>query len=350
MTGSSLSLLTNENLPEWDLSDLYSSFEDPKVEKDLERCTQKVANFVSDYQGVFVKPEWETAKLLQAIKDYETIQDFMGRLISFSGLLYYKNVKEPKIQKFHQRIQESMTLWGGKLIFFNLELNQIDENSLQKAFTANQELHRYSPWIQRIRQFRPHQLSDDLEKVFLEKSLTSRCAWNRLYDETLASIKFEWEGQDLSLSQITDLLNHSNPEKRKTAALSLSKELQKNLPLLTLITNTLAKDKAIEDEWRHYPEPTSERHLENQVEPDAIEALVNSVKKHYSRSSHRYYALKAKMLGLEQLEYWDRNAPLPQGGEEQISWLQAREIVLNAYHQFNPVMADIGKKFFDHLI
>ena len=347
MPNPALSLLSDENLPEWDLKDLYTSLNDPKIKDDLKASSEQAMVFAGAYQGAFLKPEWEPAYLLQAIKDYELIQELLGRLISFSGLMYYKNLNDPTVQQFHQKVQEQVTLVGGQLIFFNLEINKIPENLLQDAFAQNTELQRYQPWLKRVRQFLPHQLSDELEKLFLEKSLTASHAWNRLYDETLASMRFKLGDQELNLSQITDLLSHPEREKRQSAALSLSHSLKEKISLFTLVINTLAKDKEIEDTWRHYNDPTSERHLINQVEPEVIDSLVKAVKGSYSRLSHRYYALKAKLLGLDHLEYWDRNAPLADVNEQPISWLQARKIVLTAYEEFSPVMAAIGQQFFD---
>jgi oligoendopeptidase F len=348
MSSSTASLLTNDDLPEWDLKNLYTSLKDPQIESDIKTAEQKSDDFLKKYQGLFITSSWNSNQLLKAIEEYEEIQEPLGRLISFAGLSYYKNLKNLEISQFYQRIQEKNTFVGGKLVFFTLEINQIAEDILTKALEESQELQRYRPWLKKVRLFRPHQLSEDLEKLFLEKSLTASQAWNRLYDETLAHLKFQVDNQDLTLPQVTDLMSGSDPKKRQQAAKALEKGLNHHLSLFTFITNTLAKDKEIEDTWRKYPEPASERHLVNQVDPQAIESLTKAVKSSYSRLSHRYYALKAKLLGLENLEYWDRNAPLPQQGEQNISWLQARTIVLDAYERFSPEMTKIGRQFFDN--
>lgn len=340
-------LLSEENLPEWNLSSLYSSLKDPKIEADKEACRHKTKKFIEVYKGLFLTSEWQGKQLLSAIQDFEALQETFGRLISYSGLLYYKNLTDLEIGQFYQKIQEELTLLGGELVFFTLELNQIDDLVLQQAFDQTPELRRYQSWLEKVRLFRPHQLNGDLEKLFLEKSLTSSQAWRRLYDETLVSIKFTVDGVELNLPQVTDLTSHPDPQKRQQAALALSKGLEQQISLFTFVTNTLAKDKEIEDTWRHYADPTHERHLINHIEPKVVEALVKAVKSQYSRLSHRYYALKAKLLKLDQLEYWDRNAPLSQEREDTISWLQARDIVLKAYEQFSPSMAQIGRQFFD---
>ena len=347
MSSSMVGILSEENLPEWDLGSLYASLNDPKIQIDTETCQKKTKSFVNAYQGLFVTSSWKGEQLLSAIQDYELIQETLGRLISFAGLSYYKNLTDPEIGQFYQKIQEEITLLSGELVFFTLEINQIDDLTLEKAFSQTDGLRRYQPWLEKVRLFRPHQLTGDLEKLFLEKSLTSSQAWRRLYDETLAGMTFAIDGADLSLTQVTDLTSHPEPQKRQEASVALSKGLNKQLSFFTFVTNTLAKDKEIEDTWRHYAGPTHERHLINDIEPKVVEALVHAVKSQYGRLSHRYYALKAKLLKLDHLEYWDRNAPLSQESEQGISWLQARDIVLKAYEQFSPSMAQIGRQFFD---
>ncbi|RZI45333.1 M3 family oligoendopeptidase [Candidatus Finniella inopinata] len=343
-----ISLLSEENLPEWNLNSLYSSLNDPKIQIAIAACNQNTKQFVETYKGLFVSSGWNSEQLLSAIHDFDAIQEDIGRLVSFSSLLYYKNLNDTEVGQFYQHIQEEVTALSGHLIFFTLELNQIEDDLLEIAFNKTPSLRRYRPWLEKVRLFRPHQLSGDLEKLFLEKSLTSSQAWSRLYEETLASMTFSMNGDDLNLSQVTDLTNHPDRQIRQHAALALSKGLNAHLPLFTFITNTLAKDKETEDTWRHYASPVHERHLINQIEPQVVEALVEAVKSQYGRLSHRYYALKAKLLKLEHLDYWDRNAPLSQVPEQAISWLKARDIVLSAYEQFSPLMAQIGRQFFDN--
>lgn len=348
MFNSQSSPLENEDLPEWNLESLYSSLKDPKINRDLETCESKIKTFKQVYEGQFLETGWTSQQLVQAIKDYESIQEHEGRLISFAGLMYYKNLKDPEILQFYQNIHEKINNFQSQLVFFTLEINKIEDLLLSKALNESSELTYYQPWLEKIRLFRPYQLSHDLEKLLLEKSLTSSQGWNRLYDETLASTKFNIEEKTYNLAQITDFTSHPHRKKREEAAKALSHGLMQHLSLFSFITNTLAKDKHIEDTWRGYPNPTSERHLINQVEPAAIESLTDAVKKSYPRLSHRYYQLKAQLLNLDYLEYWDRNAPLSQEEEANISWNHGKEIVLEAYRQFSPQMAEIGKKFFDN--
>ncbi|MCX7338387.1 MAG: M3 family oligoendopeptidase [Alphaproteobacteria bacterium] len=336
------------DLPEWDLSDLYQSLKDPKIQSDMDYCAKGAESFAQTYGGMFVGDFIQAYDLAKAIQIYENLSELLGRLSSFAGLNYYKNLTDSAAQQFYQETSEKITKISTHFIFFTLDINKIPDEPLQKALAESTELKRYEPWIRHIRTFKAHQLSSEAEKLFMEKALTSSSAWNRLYDETLASMKFIIDGQSLTLSHVTEMMSHKDPKVRRQAAMALSDGLNQNLSLLAFITNTLIKDKETEDTWRQYSSPTSERHLANQVEPEVVEALVSAVKSQYPNLSHRYYALKAKMLGQPTLQYWDRNAPLPDVAESKTSWLQARQIVLQAYEQFSPKMAEIGRPFFDN--
>jgi len=338
----------HQELPEWNLNDLYLSPQDSKIEADLKACTQQALAFSKRYSGFFLKDSWGGQDLFEAIETYEKTSEVLGKLASFAGLLYYQNLKNLEAQRFYQEIQEKITVIGTHFIFFTLEVNKIDDDVLNRSLESFPSLNHYGPWLRQIRTFRAHQLPENLEKLLMEKALTSSRAWNRLFDETLAHMKFNVDGQSLTLPEVSDLMSSKDSAIRHKAAMALSDGLAEQSSLLTMITNTLVKDKEIEDTWRKYPHPTSERHLSNQVESEVVEALVNAVKSNYSNLSHRYYKLKAKLLGQPILQYWDRNAPLPEIGDEKISWEQAKQTVLDAYHGFSPQMADIAKNFFDN--
>ncbi|MDP3371599.1 MAG: M3 family oligoendopeptidase [Candidatus Paracaedibacteraceae bacterium] len=336
-----------ENYPEWDLTDLYSSDTDPAIERDWALCETESAAFQAKFKGVFNGSAWTTSNLFEAITTYETIQERFGRLGSYTGLRYYKNIKDQDILLMYQKTQERLTNLSSRFIFFTLELNEIEDTRLEAAFATSSELERYRPYFDQIRTFKNHQLTPDLEKVFLEKSLTSSRALNRLYDETLASMSFNVDGTALSLSGVTELMSDANPTKRRQGAMALAEGLSSKASLFAFITNTLAKDKEIEDKWRTYASPMHERHLANQVEADVVNALVVAVKQSYPRLSHRYYALKAKMMGIPVLQYWDRNAPLSDADDETFTWLETRKIVMDAYQAFSPKIAAIAGDFFD---
>lgn len=341
-----MSSLNTALLPRWDLTDFYTSITDPKITQDLERADQLARDFAKKFADKFKGTDWSADDLVTAIQQHEAIEELLGKLISFAYLHYATNLTEPTVVKFFQHIQEKITAFSTHLIFFTLDLNNIEDAALGQAYKINSQLQRYQPWIDNSRLFRPHQLDNKLEQLLHEKSLTSRSAWVRLYDETLAGMTFDYEDKQLPIAQILDLLSHKQATVRKAAALSLSKGLTQRLPLFSMITNVLAKDKEIEDSWRQFPNPMAARNLSNQVEGEVVNALVNAVKKNYPRLSHRYYKLKAKCLGLDKLEYWDRNAPLPLADDQLIEWDKAQQIVLSAYQEFSPEMATIGTRFF----
>jgi len=211
------------------------------------------------------------------------------------------------------------------------------------------ETAKYAAWLRDVGVFRDHQLSDDLEKLLLEKQVTGKGSWVRLFEETMAELRFPLEGEAASLtaSEIFDKLSSKDREVRQAAALSIGQVLQDNIRIFSLITNTLAKDKEIEDRWRGYASPVSYRNKSNLVEDEVVEALTTSVKESYGDLSHRYYGLKAKWMGFDKLEFWDRNAPLPDDDDKRIPWSEAKDRVLNAYGAFAPEMAEIAKGFFD---
>ncbi|MEQ9571390.1 MAG: M3 family oligoendopeptidase, partial [Nitratireductor sp.] len=243
--------------------------------------------------------------------------------------------------------QESMTDASAHLLFFPLELNTIDEDAINAALDAAPAFGHYRSWIVDLRKDKPFQLEDRIEQLFHEKSVTGRGAWNRLFDETMTALRFEVDGEMLPLEPTLNLLQDPDGAKRKAAADALAKTFQANLRVFTLITNTLAKDKEISDRWRGFKDIADSRHLANRVEREVVDALAAAVEAAYPRLSHRYYKLKARWLGVDALNHWDRNAPLPETPQAMIGWEEARDTVLSAYRGFAPEMADIAAQFFD---
>ncbi|MBX9826899.1 MAG: M3 family oligoendopeptidase [Xanthobacteraceae bacterium] len=335
-------------LPEWNLADLYPSMDAPAVKQDLERGEAECIEFEKDYKSRLagiVASSTAGKTLAEAVRRYEAIEEMLGRLISYAGLLYAGNSTDPAIAKFYGDMQERITAASLHLLFFQLELNRIDDAALQAAMT-DPALGHYRPWIEDIRKDKPYQLEDRVEQLFHEKSVTGYSAFNRLFDETMVALRFKVGGKMLTQEQTLNLLQDPKPAKRKAAAEALAKTFKENLRLFTLITNTLAKDKEISDRWRGFNDVAASRHLANRVEPEVVDALVASVREAYPRLSHRYYALKAKWFGKKQLPHWDRNAPLPQVAMRTIRWPDAQDTVLTAYGAFSPKMAAIAERFF----
>jgi len=336
-------------LPQWKLEDLYESPESPRFQSDLLRAVDDAKAFAGNYrgklEGLASGPDGGE-RLFEAVRAYEALQDLMGRLMSYASLLYAGDTSDPARAKFYGDTQEKITAISGDLLFFELELNRLDDSRLDAA-TRRSPLSHYRPWLDDIRKERPHQLADEIEKLFLEKSVTGVAAWNRLFDETVASLRFPFEGQELTLEPLLSKLQDPDETKREAAAHSLAATLGENLRVFTLVTNTLAKDKEISDRWRKFEDIADSRHLANRVEREVVDALVTAVTEAYPRLSHRYYALKARWFGKDQLESWDRNAPLPNAATRTFTWEAARDTVLDAYSGFSPVMSDTARRFFD---
>ncbi len=285
-------------------------------------------------------------KLVEAIRGYEKLDDLLGRVMSYAGLVYSGDTSDPVRAKFYGDAQEKVTDASSDLLFFTLELNRIDDAKLESAM-AQGPLAHYRPWLTDIRREKPYQLDDRLERLFHEKSVTGHSAWNRLFDETIAALRFKVDGEELTLEPILNLMQDPEEETRHKASDAIAQTLKGNLRTFALITNTLAKDKEISDRWRGFEDVADARNLSNRVEREVVDALVAAVTAAYPRLSHRYYRLKAKWFGKDQLVHWDRNAPLPNVANKIYSWDEARDTVLSAYGAFSPRMAGIAQRFFD---
>jgi oligoendopeptidase F len=331
-------------LPEWNLADLYPAPDSSALRRDLERADRDTQSFAQKWQGRLA--DLPGAELAAAIADYEALSDLLGRVGSYASLYYVGDTTDPARQKFYGDINQRLNELTTRLIFFELELNRIDDKRLEEALQTPALAH-YRPWLEDLRKERPHQLEDRIEQLFHEKSLTGWTAWNRLFDETMAALKFAVDGKELTLEPTLNLLVSRNETKRQAGAEAIARTLGDNIRLFTLITNTLAKDKDISDRWRSFKDVADARHLANRVEGDVVEALVAAVRAAYPRLSHRYYAMKARWLGKERLAHWDRNAPLPDEDTAIVPWNRAQDLVLGAYAGFAPEMADIARRFFD---
>ncbi|KAB2912103.1 MAG: M3 family oligoendopeptidase [Hyphomicrobiaceae bacterium] len=335
-------------MPEWNLCDLYPSPDSKEVAADLGKAADEAKRIRGLYQGKLAALGKDGAALAEAIKAYENLSDTVGRLGSYAGLLYAGDTADPANAKFYGDIQEKITAITTELIFFELELNTIEEADLAGALGVP-ALAYYKPWIDDLRKEKPYQLDERLERLFHEKAITASGAWNRLFNETMTALRFEVadEKEPMALEPTLNLLMHPDGAKRQAAAEALGDVFKENIRLFTLITNTLAKDKEISDRWRGFKDVADSRHLANRVEREVVEALVAAVRAAYPKTAHRYYAMKARWLGKDKLAHWDRNAPLPDKPERVIPWADAQAMVLKAYGGFAPDMAKIAKRFFD---
>ncbi len=332
-------------LPEWDLNDLYPGIDSPELKADLDRAEADAKAFNAAHAGKVAGLNGDA--LAAAVADYERLEETLGRVMSYAHLVYAGDMSDPEIGKFFQGMQERVNAITSGLLFFALEINRIEDDALAEKLDRPALAH-YQPWIRDTRVFRPYQLADELEKLLHEKAISGRNAWIRLFDETMAGLRFEVDGEELTAEATLHLLSDKDGARRRAAAEALGRVFADNVRLFALITNTLAKDKEIEDQWRGLPAPDASRHLANQVEQEVVDALAGAVADAYPRLSHRYYRLKAGWMGLEQLETWDRNAPLPEDDDRLIPWPEATNIVLDAYGRFAPELGDLGRRFFDN--
>jgi oligoendopeptidase F len=335
-------------MPEWRLEHLYPSMDSPEYAQALARASAEAAAFAEAYRGKLdrmARAKDAPTTLAAAVKRYEALEDLMGRIMSYAGLIYAGDTTKPEHGKFYGDAQEKITTASSDLLFFTLELNRIDDAVLDAAM-ARPPLAHYAPWLEDIRKEKPFQLDDRLEQLFHEKSVVGHGAWNRLFDETIAALRFDVDGEKLAIEPTFNLLQDAEGAMRRKGAEALAATFKDNIRLFTLVTNVLAKDKEISDRWRGFKDIAASRHLSNRVEPEVVEAMVSAVRDAYPRLSHRYYKLKARWFGRETLDHWDRNAPLPKVEQRSIAWKDAERLVLDAYHGFAPEMADIAKRFF----
>ncbi len=331
-------------LPEWDLGDLYPGRDSPELARDLAVLAADATAFRARYDGWLA--DLSGGELGAAIAAYEKLQEIAGRISSHAELTRAGNVADPEIARFFQTTHERINAISTDLLFFTLELNRIEDSALDAKLT-DPALAHYRPWLRDVRAMRPYQLSGELEKLLHEKSVAGRSAWTRLFDETIADLRFPFRGRDLTEPEAMHLLSDRDGAVRKEAALGIGEVFGRNARLFGLITNTLAKDKEVEDRWRGFPRPISSRNLSNFVEDEVVDALIAAVRRSYPDLSHRYYRLKARWFGVEQLPFWDRNAPLPEDDDRTISWPEAENTVLSAYRAFSPELAVIGEQFFE---
>ncbi|MEY8830673.1 M3 family oligoendopeptidase [Sedimentitalea sp. XS_ASV28] len=331
------------NLPEWDLSDLYTSQDAPELKRDLDWLETACASFAADYEGKLA--DLDAAGFLDCVLRNERISAVAGRIMSFAGLRYYQQTTDADRAKFMSDMQEKITNFTTPLVFFTLELNRLDDGVLAAHFAANADLARYRPVFDRIRAMKPYQLSDELEKFLHDMGVVGD-AWEKLFDETIAGLEFSVDDETLNIEGTLNLLTEQDRNIREAAARELADVFAENIKTFARVHNTQAKEKEVVDRWRGMPTPQTGRHLSNDVEPEVVEALRKAVVAAYPKLSHRYYELKRKWLGLDKMQVWDRNAPLPMEDSRVVDWASAEKTVMDAYNAFDPRMGEIAAPFF----
>ncbi|PYC46773.1 oligoendopeptidase F [Litorivita pollutaquae] len=332
-------------LPEWDLSDLYSGEDAPELARDLEWFEAETQKFAADFEGKLAG--LDAAGFLASIERSEKMDAIAGRIMSFAGLRYYQNTVDADRAKFMSDMQERIINASSALVFYWLEVNEVSSETYEAWMKDSEGLRRYRPVLDRRRAMRPYQLSDEMERFLHDLGVVGD-AWEKLFDETIAGLEFDvaGEGDTLNIEGTLNLLTDPDRSRREAASHELARVFGENIKTFARVHNTQAKEKEIYDRWRNMPSAQFSRHLSNDVEPEVVEALRDAVVNAYPRLSHRYYKLKAKWLGLETMQVWDRNAPLPIEDTRTVDWPTAEKIVMEAYGAFDPRMAEIAAPFF----
>ena len=331
-------------LPDWNLNDLYTATDAKELIRDLNWLEKECNEFAKSYEGKL--HTLSDKEMLNCIVRNEKISSISGRIISYAGLLYYQKTTDADRAKFLSDMQEKITVFTTKLVFFSLEINSLEDEFLDKLFTKNDQLARYKPVFEKIRAMKPYQLNDEIEKFLHDLGIVGD-AWEKLFDETIAGLTFKIGDESLNIEATLNLLTDQNRENREKATRELARVFSENIKVFTRVHNTQAKEKEIIDRWRGMPTAQMGRHLANQVEPEVVEALRNAVVKAYPEISHRYYELKRKWLCLEIMQVWDRNAPLPMESNKLVTWDEAQKVVMGAYTNFDSRMSDLITPFFN---
>jgi oligoendopeptidase F len=336
-------------LPVWDLSDLYAGPEDPKLEADVARGAELI-KALSKLQGSFLSaranPERLGALIDQAASLFEQASDAFGGALGYATLASTIDKENGRIAKLDSDLNTKVAMISTDSLFLSLELNKLEDWEIEQALKTFDKAQKWRPWLRRIRASRPHELSEQLEHLMLER-MPAVSQWTRLFDETLTRLRARVGNDSLTLNEALTRLSSPDGATRKAAALGLSEALKTNAPVLALSLNTLAFEKQIEDRWRKYDSPAAYRHLANEVDKDAVDAMAETVSQSYARLSHRYYALKARLMGKTTLDFWDRNAPLTADVQKHYSWEEAKAIVLKSFAQMGGEFAARAEVFFN---
>ena len=331
-----------DSLPNWDLTDLYDD-KGKGAQADLQQVQER-AEKLAAYSGKLAE---ETAeKLTEIITEYQAISEILSRIISHADLKFAADMAEAANGQYAQDMREAAAAMTSKLLFVELELATLSEAVYQEAL-KNPSFYHFEPWLRRLREGARYQLEPRLEQMLVERGPSGRGAWTRLFDETAASLKFPFQGGEVSEAEILNQLTDKSAAIRKEAGHSLSGVMADNQRLFALILNVIAKDKEVDDRWRGFERPVSSRNLANDVDDATVDALSHAVNARTGDIAHRYYQLKAGWMGMDTLNWWDRNAPLAGDDDRRFTWPQARDIVLQAFGVFDPEMAQIAKRFFD---
>lgn len=324
----------------WNLDALYDSLEDELLQDDLDLCTQEAALIKDICSGKMA--DLEPAVFARSIRRIERIQVNLGRLSTYAFLNFVTQVKNDAASAFMQKCTEDASLINKELVFFDLEWAKMDQESANTLLAA-EDTAPYRHYLNNIRKYKDHLLSQSEESLLLEISPVGKESWLTLFEKLMGHLEFGKSKR--SEEEVLSDLHDADREVRRTAATELSEGLQSQLHILTHIFNTILASKMIDDRMRKYPSWVSSRNLSNELEDSTVEALVSCTTARYD-IVQRYYGIKKELLNLTELQDYDRYAPLPSLPEELVSWQECKNIVLDGFRSFSPKMADIAELFF----
>lgn len=333
----------NYNLPVWDLTEIYTDIKDPKIKTDLKKIRDSSNKFVKKWKGRI--KDLNPSDFLSCIETYQKICESLHKIGTHSSLIFATNMEDAEISRYNSSVSDEFTEIFSSLIFFTLELSKVNDVKIQN-WMNDKNCSKWEPYLKVLRKRNPYLLDPLVEEMLIEKSATGRSAWVRLFDETSASLRFPFKEGELSEAEILNLLSDPDPNNRKLAGKSLSNILEKNKRVFSMILNVISRDRFIEDNKRGFKNIVSSRNLDNDVEDEVVDALVHTVDKAMPKLTHRYYKWKAKEFGKNKLDWWDRNAPLPETSDKSIEWNDAKDIILESFASFHPEISKIAELFF----
>lgn len=335
----------SKKLPEWDLSEYYNGVDDPQIQKDLALYDKKAKDFVKKYRGR-VK-DLDASEMLKLFKAKEDMRRIAGKLGGFAHLNSTTNMLDSKATALYQKVEESLTDSGKDLVFFSIEFNKLSNKRIDELL-QDKKLKAYTPFITRLRKFKKYELSEEVEKTLMEKDITSGSAWVRYYEESMARLEYVVDGKKYNDAEIGRLLTDADPKIRAKAGKEVNRVTKENSFMIGYAYNMIMKDKAIDDDKRGFKLPMSSRNLAEDVSDKTVECLANTIRDNYKNIAWRFYKIKAKLLGMKKIHYWDRNAPLPIEDDSEFKWEDSVKTVLNAYKEFSPKLYEIAKEFFEN--
>jgi oligoendopeptidase F len=326
----------------WDLSDLYETADDPRFEEDVKEAEDAAAAFRERYYGKIA--EISAGELADAIAEIERIEGLITRPGYFAHLDYATNMADSARAALVARLTEKGAALDTQLLFFGLEIAALEDDAAE-TLLASPDLEKWDHWIRSLRKFRPYLLTEPEEKILTEKTVSGVSAWDRLYEELLGALKVEIDGTELGFEEAMARMYLPDREERRKAAEAVTETLEPGLRTRTFIFNTILLDKSIDDRLRDYPTWISARNLRNETTDEAVQALIDATVSRYD-VVQRYYRLKAKMVGLDRLNFYDRLAPISEDTTT-FTWDEAREIVVGSYYGFAERSGEIVERFFN---